>query len=90
MTTDPFEADRTRLAAALARRLRDAGTAHPDTLARELVVMICGHGWRPVEALKRPPRPTGGGRSPREMPEVAEALARMAEASAAWRAREVT
>lgn len=88
MTADPFAADRNRLADALARRLRDAGTAHPDSLARELVTMICGHGWRPLEALRRPPRPTGPRVSAREVPEVARALARAAEASAAFRARE--
>mgnify|MGYP001283819494 FL=1 len=91
MTADPFAADRDRLAAVLARRLRDARVANPDALARELVVMICGHGWRPLEALRRPQRTTGRRRSPQEMPEVAAARERMAAAAAAaaFRAREV-
>src|SRR5690606_31616477 len=85
---DPFEDAARRLTAAYARRLRDAGAPDPDNLARELVVMARGHGWRLVEALK-PAVPAGDGRpaAPTVRPEVREALAACEQATQRFRAQ---
>jgi hypothetical protein len=51
------------LAAAIARKLRDCGTANPDVVAVEIIAIVRGQGWRPVSVLPLPdwkaPR-TGG------------------------------
>jgi hypothetical protein len=61
-----------RLTAALTRRLADAGCATPADLARELVHLLRGHGWRPVEALQPPVEPTDGAAGSRVPEEVRE------------------
>ncbi|GAA3078092.1 hypothetical protein [Streptosporangium carneum] len=55
----PFEADVRRLVAVFTRRLREMAGADPEILAADLVAIVRGHGWRPVEALK-PPAPVIG------------------------------
>ena len=38
---------------ALARLLRDSGTANPDAVALEVIAVLKGHGWRQV--IEPPP-----------------------------------
>jgi hypothetical protein len=38
---------------ALARLLRDSGTANPDAVALEVIAVLTGHGWRQV--IEPPP-----------------------------------
>lgn len=71
--TDPFDRHARRLVDVFARRLRDDPTTDPTILATELVAILRGHGWRPIEALQ-PPTPDAGDGSGRE-----EYLARKAE-----------
>jgi len=51
-----------QLAAAITRRLREEGHPDPARLAAEILVMVNGHGYRPVEALRpvAEARPSGG------------------------------
>ncbi|MFG3439887.1 hypothetical protein ACGF0J_21790 [Nonomuraea sp. NPDC047897] len=86
--SDPYGSDAGRLEAAIARWLTDRGVADPAEGAAELVLMARGHGWRPVEALRPPPAPTGRRSRPTARPEVAEALARCAAASERFRTTE--
>ena len=65
------DADRD-LAAAIARKLSDCGTAEPDAAAREVIAIIRGHGWRHV--IVPPPAPRGSGLP--EDPGVADLVAR--------------
>ncbi|MBB2914903.1 hypothetical protein FHS43_006215 [Streptosporangium becharense] len=57
--SDPLEHDARRLVGVFARRLRETAGTAPDILAADLVAIVRGHGWRPVEALK-PPAPALG------------------------------
>ncbi|WP_084963319.1 hypothetical protein [Thermoactinospora rubra] len=52
--TDPFDRDAGRLEAAIARWLTDHDVSDPAAGAAELLLMVRGHGWRPVEALQPP------------------------------------
>ena len=87
MNAESVERAAGRLAGVFARRLRAAGVADPGALADELVVMLRGHGWRPVDALKPPPPPAGSRASGR--PELNQALAACQQASERFRAAEV-
>lgn len=46
-----------RLKAALTRWLADHGVSDPTIGAVEIVHIVRGHHWRPVEALRPPPAP---------------------------------
>ncbi len=77
MSDDPFERAARKLAAAIHRRLRDAGVASPDAVASDLMHVVRGHGWRPVEALQPPaasPSSGGGKALPEEFREQRAAL----------------
>lgn len=50
--TDPYDSDIGRLQAAIARWLSDNGVPDPAIGANEIVQIVRGHQWRPIEALK--------------------------------------
>lgn len=77
--TDPFDHDAGRLEAALARWVADRELANPAGCAAELLVMVRGHGWRPIPALQPPPTPRPAQGLPAEYLERKAALAARTE-----------
>lgn len=55
-----------RLQAAVTRWLADHDVPDPAAGAAELVLMVRGHGWRPVDALAEPPPDPGAGQPAEE------------------------